>query len=217
VSSTNWSGYAVSSLSQFTAVQGTWTQPAVTCSSHSAQYSSFWVGIDGYTSSSVEQLGTDSDCTGRGRASYYAWYEMYPAGSFQIPNPVKVGDTLSASVAASGGMFTLTIASSEGWTFQKTFGGSGLAQSSAEWIAESPSLCSGNRCTITQLADFGTVNFTKSEATAGGTAQPISSFTASGGPHEIVGVTNGGTVRAQPSALSTSSTGSSFGITWHHD
>lgn len=56
----------------------------MTCPSHSAQYASFWVGIDGYSSGSVEQLGTHSDCVGKGRASYYAWWEMYPASSFSM-------------------------------------------------------------------------------------------------------------------------------------
>ena len=44
-------------------------------------YAAFWVGLDGYTSKSVEQLGTDSDCTNVNSPSYYAWYEMYPAAS----------------------------------------------------------------------------------------------------------------------------------------
>ena len=47
-------------------------------------YSSFWVGIDGYSSSSVEQLGTDSDCAGN-TPDYYAWWEMYPAGTQIYP------------------------------------------------------------------------------------------------------------------------------------
>ena len=72
VTSSNWSGYAVQSASQFTDAKGSWVQPAATCSTNSAQYSSFWVGIDGYSSDSVEQLGTDSDCDGRNRPSYYA-------------------------------------------------------------------------------------------------------------------------------------------------
>lgn len=217
VTSSNWSGYAVQSASQFTVAEGKWGEPTATCNSNSAQYSSFWVGIDGYSSNSVEQLGTDSDCNGRGRPSYYAWYEMYPANSVELSTtqyPVKPGDTLSASVTVSGTNFTLSIASSEGWSFKTTQSGAGLAQSSAEWIAESPEICS-RRCTLAQLADFGTVNFSASEAAvSGGTAAPISSFTADSGPHEILAVTNSGTVRAQPSALSAS--GTAFSIAWKH-
>ena len=85
VGSTNWAGYAVQASSQFTSVSGSWVEPAVTCSSSSSsgggggrgggrggargsggsqQFASFWAGIDGYSSGSVEQLGTDSDCNG---------------------------------------------------------------------------------------------------------------------------------------------------------
>lgn len=219
VTSYNWSGYAVQSPSQFTDAQGTWTQPSVTCPSNSAQYASFWVGIDGYASDSVEQLGTDSDCNGRNRPAYYAWYEMYPANSVELSTtkyPVKPGDTLSASVSVSGTTFTLTIASSEGWTYTNKLSGTGLAQSSAEWIAESPEICS-RRCTLAQLSDFGTVYFSKSEAAAGGTVQPISSFTSDSGPHDIIATTSSGTVRTQPSALALGTSGSSFSIAWKHN
>src|ERR1700721_1083408 len=60
--STNWSGYAAASG---------------TCSG-SAKYSSFWVGLDGYNSSTVEQTGSEVDCSGS-TPEYYSWYEMYPA------------------------------------------------------------------------------------------------------------------------------------------
>ena len=41
----------------------------------STAYSSFWVGIDGFSSSSVEQMGTDSDVV-NGIPTYYAWYNV---------------------------------------------------------------------------------------------------------------------------------------------
>src|SRR5579884_4318905 len=72
--STNWSGYAVTG-NRFTSVSASWTEPAVTCSG--TAYSSFWVGLDGDTSNTVEQTGTDADCSGS-TPQYYAWYEMYP-------------------------------------------------------------------------------------------------------------------------------------------
>lgn len=206
------------SASQFIDAKGSWVQSAATCSTNSAQYASFWVGIDGYSSDSVEQLGTDSDCNGRNRPAYYAWYEMYPAHSVELsPSkyPVKPGDTLSATVSVTGTAFTLSIASSEGWTFTTTLGGAGLAQSSAEWIAESPEICT-HRCTLAQLSDFGAVNFSNSEAAvSAGAMQPISSFTYDSGPHEIIATTSNGTVRAQPSALGAG--GTSFSIAWRHD
>jgi hypothetical protein len=51
VESSNWSGYAVEEPSgtKFTEVIGSWVQPAVSCPSRTAQYSSFWAGIDDYS------------------------------------------------------------------------------------------------------------------------------------------------------------------------
>jgi len=59
VTSSNWSGYAVTAgRSTVTDVKGSWIVPPVSCSG-SNQYASLWVGIDGYNSSTVEQIGTD--------------------------------------------------------------------------------------------------------------------------------------------------------------
>jgi hypothetical protein len=68
-------------------VSTTFTQPAVKCSSGD-QYSSFWVGLDGYSSDSVEQTGTEADCVGK-TAEYSAWYELYPAYPVTYSNTVK--------------------------------------------------------------------------------------------------------------------------------
>ena len=48
--STNWSGYAATT-GTYTSVSASWTEPTGTCSG-SAKYSSFWVGLDGYSSGS---------------------------------------------------------------------------------------------------------------------------------------------------------------------
>ncbi len=82
-SSTNWSGYAVeTSISSPQSgavldVKGSCIVPAVNGAVTPNAYSSFWIRIDGYSSGSVEQMGTDSD-TSSGVPQYYAWYEMYP-------------------------------------------------------------------------------------------------------------------------------------------
>src|SRR5215467_12494301 len=104
--STNWSGYAVeTSLASpqrgaVTDVKGQWTVPAVQCGS-AQTYSSAWVGIDGYSSNSVEQTGTDSDCS-NGSGVYYAWYEMYPHPSQRISMAINPGNVISAEVAFAG-------------------------------------------------------------------------------------------------------------------
>ncbi|MGN6721755.1 MAG: G1 family glutamic endopeptidase, partial [Marmoricola sp.] len=54
--SSNWSGYATT-MGPFTSVSASWTQPTVNCAAtgKKSAYSSFWVGIDGDGSSTVEQ------------------------------------------------------------------------------------------------------------------------------------------------------------------
>ena len=96
--STNWSGYAVTG-SRFTSVSASWTEPTVKCSG--TAYSSFWVGLDGDTSNTVEQTGTDADCSGS-TPQYYAWYEMYPKFPVNLRGTVRPGDHLSASVTTNG-------------------------------------------------------------------------------------------------------------------
>ncbi len=159
VSSSNWSGYAATGGNgAFSSVSASWTEPTGTCTSRrAAQYSSFWVGLDGYTSSSVEQTGTDVDCSGRSPV-YYGWYEMYPAFPVNFPNTVRPGDHMSGSVTFSGtSTFTLVLKdTTQGWTQTVVKNQSGLARSSAEVIVEAPSSSSG----VLPLADFGTVNLT---------------------------------------------------------
>jgi len=83
--------------------------PAVSCNSGTT-YSSMWVGIDGYSSNSVEHTGTDSDCS-NGSGVFYAWYEMYPKASQLISGlAIHAGDTINAEVKYNGGIsFTLSI------------------------------------------------------------------------------------------------------------
>jgi hypothetical protein len=200
VGSTNWSGYAATgSNGAFSSVSASWTQPTATCSSRRNQYASFWVGLDGYSSNSVEQTGTDSDCAGR-TPSYYGWYEMYPAFPVNYSNPVRPGDHISASVTFSGSStYTLVLTdSTQGWTQRVTQNESGLARSSAEVITEAPSSSSG----VLPLADFGTVNY--SSAVANGAS--LGSLS----PTEIVMIDNSGQQKDSTSAIS----GGSFSNTW---
>jgi len=112
-------------------------------------------------------------------------------------------------------VYTLSLKSSEGWTYSTTKLRFFLARSSAEMVAESPEICSLT-CSIASLADFGTAQFSGVEAAAGGVDAPFDTFTATSGPHEIIGETSGGAVRANPSALSSGASGDAFSIAWEH-
>jgi peptidase A4-like protein len=162
VSSTNWSGYAdAGDPGGFTSVSSQWVQPTATCRSGN-QYSAFWVGLDGYSSSSVEQTGSEVDCAGR-TAEYSAWYEMYPAYPVYFSNTVKPGDHFTGSVAYTAGKFVVTLTdSTESWSHTVTQAPAGQVRSSAEVIAEAPSSGSG----VLPLTNFGTVDF--SSATVNG-------------------------------------------------
>jgi len=244
VDSTNWSGYAVTgAASSVTLAAGSWVVPTATCPvgtrrhAAPAEYASFWVGIDGWSSDSVEQLGTDSDCS-NGTPSYYAWYEFYPEPSYYAScsarqerlgqctgsgnlTSLHPGDVMSASVSyTSNGSFTLAITDE---TSKASFSvvvtpnsRTGTPQrSSAEWIAEAPSSSSG----ILPLADFGTVGFGYDStriigtcsATVGGLGPyPIGSFGTNVWSSTMV--TNSDVVKAAPSVLSSDL--SSFSVTW---
>ena len=216
-SSLNWAGYAVvSSAGSVSDVRGSWTVPAIqgACPSTN-QYSSFWVGIDGFNSNTVEQTGTDSDCRS-GAPTYYAWYEFYPHPSKVISRlAVHAGDVMSAEVGYSGGRFTVTIQDiTTGASFSTSAKVQRAQRSSAEWVAEAPSSSGG----ILPLADFGTVNFgadttgvaSTCVATVGGVTGSVGSFGSS--VQSITMVTSSGAVKAQTSALSTD--GTSFSVTW---
>jgi Peptidase A4 family len=216
VESTNWSGYAVTG-SKFTVAQGSWTVPSVNCSQTPNTYAAFWVGLDGYSSSSVEQTGTLSQCNGTS-AEYYAWYEFYPNPSYEITSvPVSPGNQISASVTYNGSEFTTKITNeTTGKSYSKTARVRGAARSSAEWIAEAP--CCTSSGGILPLADFGTAYFGQdytdvsgtNEATDSSTSGPVSAFGSN--VQEIIMVSSSGADEAVPSSLS--SDGTSFDVVW---
>jgi hypothetical protein len=198
--STNWSGYAAHG-GTYTTVSATWVQPTGSCTS-ATRYSSFWVGLDGYTSNSVEQTGTDTDCSG-GRPVYYGWYEMYPNPSFNFGSTIHAGDTISASVTFSGtSSYTLKLSDvTRGWTSTTTKSLSGAPRSSAEVIIEAPCCTGGGG--ILPLANFGTVHLSNSLVNG----SSIGSFN----PDQITMINNSGADKDTVSALSG---GTSFSATW---
>lgn len=165
VSSSNWAGYAATGANgTLTSVSSSWTQPAGRCTGGN-QYSAFWVGLDGYSSSTVEQTGSEVDCAGR-TPRYYAWYEIYPGASVTFTNPVSPGDQFSGSVTYQGSSKFLLVLkdNTKGWTQTIKATLAGAALSSAEVIAEAP--CCTARGGVLPLTNFGTVSFTSAAANA---------------------------------------------------
>lgn len=215
VTSSNWSGYAVTGASgSVSDAKGTWTVPAIqgTCPAQN-QYASMWVGIDGYNSKTVEQIGTDSDCQS-GVPTYYAWYEFYPHWAYTINAvPIRSGDVVTAEVKynTSSRQFTVSITN---LTTAKSFSISSKAaqadRSSAEWIVEAP--WSGG---VLPLANFWRTFFgdatNLNTATLNGSTRVIGAY-ADANRFQITMEDGNGAPKAIPSDLAAD--GSSFTDDW---
>jgi hypothetical protein len=180
--STNWSGYASTSKTPFNSVQATFVEPAVTCPGVANQWTSNWVGLDGYGDQTVEQDGTYGYCGGKGNTTpeYEAWIELYPEPSV---NAFKIapGDIIHESVVYANGKFTLTVSDLTSGKTHTTVGTSKNAErSSAEWIIERPALCADKSCSkaiLAELADYHSTSMSGASASVdGGKLQPPSAF-----------------------------------------
>lgn len=216
--SQNWSGYVAATKltapasDSVTVVAGSWFVPAISKASHDT-FCSLWVGIDGFSNGTVEQIGTEHDWTSSGQSNY-AWFEMYPGGSYEITGfPVNVNDIISASVTYTGkGVFQLTIFnnSKKVYTAIPTAYTKSLTalRSSAEWVLEAP-YDDG----ILPLSHFGTANFNNCYAIINNATAAISN---SKWAHEAMTMVTGANVtKAVPSALSANGYG--FSVAWKHE
>ncbi len=200
---TNWSGYVIqTSAYAVSQVHGSWIVPTVACNGGN-ENSSVWLGMDGYNSNTLEQLGAEQDCRGK-TAHYFAWYEMYPADLVTLSLPVHGGDQIEANITYVGNnQFALELMNlSTGATFLTTQPGSNAQRSSAEWIVEAPG--------VLPLADFGTARFANSQATISGTIGTISSFSQYTSIN-MVALT--GAVKTQTFGLS--GDGANFSVVWY--
>lgn len=207
VTSTNWSGYAAtSSGGTYSKVSSKWKEPPVNCSSGDG-IAVFWVGIDGYTSGTVEQDGTLAQCSG-GSASYATWWEMYPSNSVQIVGTsVQPGDKIMSSVVRSGSSYTLKVVDKthSANSFSLVQSCPSCQNSSAESIAERPSGGGG----LFPLPNYGTITFAKDKATSSSASGSISQF-----PNDaITMINNSGQTLASVGDLLKN--GSKFVDTWH--
>src|SRR5580658_6888077 len=145
----------VSNGTDFTSAKGSWTVPTVNCGASPNAVVAIWVGIDGYSSTTVEQTGTSTICE-HATPVYYAWYEFYPNASATISSiAVAPGDKITAEVSYSSSTkeFTITLTNvTTGAHYSTSEAVSGAVRSSAEWIVEAPA---DSAVGILNLADFG--------------------------------------------------------------
>jgi len=217
LASRNWAGYVTfksNGKTDFNGVTSTWVQPAVTCEAKNA-WTVFWAGLDGWGSGTVEQGGSSAQCIG-GVPDYTVWWEMFPTNSIQTMFEINPGDTISATVtyAPSTKKFTINVRDvTSGKSFtrnEKCAKGEDCGRVSAEAIAEDVGKFGGS--TYFPLADYGSVQFTKSAITdvsgrTGGFVKHAWQFAA------ITEQTKK-TIYATVSGLSNHST--TFTATWKH-
>jgi len=191
IESLNWAGYGVSGAGgSFTTVQASFVVPSLaSCGPDEDSSSSFWAGIDGLASATVEQDGVDASCS-NGAAQYFAWYEIYPQMPVVFPQvTVASGDSMVASVASLGNSsyWLRLVDSTNGTSGAVVVSLPGATNSSAECIAEDPGT------TPVPYTDYGTVSFTSClvNGTAVGEHSPVA----------ITNVSTSGSSVATPSPL----------------
>jgi hypothetical protein len=200
--SLNWSGFADTSATttpdDFTYVSGSWTIPRVVCPrppySTSGAYIANWVGIDGFSNSTVEQLGTGVQCF-EGVEYYYDWIEMFPAGTVEegttacindnvnCPQP---GDQISASVSVTPGssgnnnyLLSLTdhTRPQESFSVTASCAVTTCVDSSAEWVVERPAYEPiAGLFQFVPLAYYGQTGFESGSLVANGQRSSIGGF-----------------------------------------
>jgi hypothetical protein len=175
--SSNWSGYAVTGPAgtpiSYSSITGTWTAPAVRCTSADAgASSSVWIGLGGYNEDShaLEQIGTEADCDASGTAAYYAFYELVPDDAVDLKAKVRPGDTITTSVSILDATHVwLRMRNwTRNWIMSTKIRFPHPDRTSAEWIAEAPCTGTVQQCHALPLANFGSVRIRKLAATGDG-------------------------------------------------
>ncbi len=217
--STNWAGYVAANnftnptKGSATKIVGTWgiskAQPIKGLASNSA----FWIGLDGYASETVEQIGTSCDIDVHGNTSYYAWFEMYPNPSYEIINfPVHPNDIITASVEYIGNnTFVMKITNQTkkvSYSIPTNYTQSSTSLCNcAEWIVEAPWLN-----TILPLTNFSIARFSLCSATINGKNLPLQNNSWQATPIDMIISAN--KYKAITSAVTASN--NSFIVTWKH-
>jgi len=214
--SLNWSGYVAATNFNSPApdtvnkITGNWVVPTVSPTNNNA-YCSIWIGIDGSSDNTVEQIGTEHDWS-NGSQQNYAWFEMYPNYPFEIIGfPLHVGDNISALIEYVGNStFKLSLINNTRKVhsvipYQYTKSKLAL-RSSAEWIVEAPFSTH-----VLPLSHFSPVKFSNCSAVICNT-----NLTLAQAVHKsLTMVTNTNVAKAIPSTLLNG--GTSFDVTWHHE
>ena len=226
LTSTNWSGYAdiACPTCSLRYVSADFTLPHLNAAkSPDNSWASHWVGLDGATNNTVEQVGIDTYVSG-GVDYYYAWYEMFPAATQTYALAASPGDNIQVSVYTVNGTYYLSLNDTTlgaGFNATATVPAGYTGQNkSAEVITEAPAeVTSSGSVVQLPLADYGQVNYNSATITSrNGTHGGLGSSTL-WNSYAIKMVGASGTTLSTPSGLlnGTSSSGipvSDFTAAW---
>jgi hypothetical protein len=174
LTSPNWSGYAdiACPTCALRYVAADFTVPHLNpAKSPDNSWASHWVGLDGATGSTVEQVGIDTYVS-NGADYYDAWYEMFPAATQVYSLAASPGDNIQVSVYTVNGTYYLSLNDTTlgaGFTATATVPAGYTGQNkSAEVITEAPAEVSGGSLIQLPLADYGQVNYNNATVTSRG-------------------------------------------------
>lgn len=174
----NWSGYVADASKNrtYSSVHGEWNVPDVhACENVSNTYSAFWIGLDGYNLTELNQEGTEQDCYyigGSYYTNYYAWSELLPNQPTEqqitafTPNP---GDYMYATqwIGNKSGVRTNNGSGGYVWFYMNDMTQGIYAQfptklnttyfygKTVEWIMERPGFSGG---ALAELSDYGSAD-----------------------------------------------------------
>ena len=175
VQSRNWAGYADQACGscQLRFVNVSFAAPSINCTgvtTNGTVYASFWDGLDGFTSPTVEQVGVSAYCD-LTTPVYFAWYEMFPQAPFMFTiTGFGAGDAVNAQVYfdGTGKLYHIAFNDYTQGVFMNTAqacpSGSVCKNNSAEVIAEAPFDTVTN--SFVPLADFGQAFYSTATVTA---------------------------------------------------
>jgi Peptidase A4 family len=169
VGSRNWAGYAVSRKGvKFRKVSATIFVPFLNCAvTPRRTFSSAWVGLDGFSSGTVEQDGISADCAG-GKAHYAAWWEIFPRPEIATSMVIHAGDSITETVTFNprNGKFLMSVRDNTNhrhFAVARKCAAKRCSRSSAEFISEAPGVNGGQ----SSLADYGAESFASISIVAG--------------------------------------------------
>jgi hypothetical protein len=171
--SENWAGYTThQDGSKYTAVGGSWIVPKSSTPVPSGEAT--WVGLGGFSTPDLIQVGTLNLIDSEGASKYYAWYELLPDPPVTITMEVRPGDSMTASIVpliTGNNQWIIYIKNNTTGIFFQDVVTYKSSLTSAEWIEEVPTSAIDKK--YLALSYFSKVNFTNAWVVQDGVRKTI--------------------------------------------